>query len=57
MAMERVAMQTAGMGASSAPIVTDNSTQIVNNNTTTTITNPIGQMLPNEVSNFVSKVA
>lgn len=57
MAMERVAMQTAGMGASSAPIVTDNSTQIVNNNTTTTITNPIGQMLPGESDDFVKKVA
>ena len=57
MAMERVAMQTAGMGASSAPIVTDNSTQIVNNNTTTTITNPIGQMLPGESDDFVRKVA
>ena len=57
MAMERVAMQTTGMGASSAPIVTDNSTQIVNNNTTTTITNPIGQMLPGESDDFVRKVA
>ena len=56
MAMERVGIQMGGE-ASSAPVVMDNSTQVVNNNTTIRQTNPTGQMLPNEVSNFVSKVA
>ena len=46
--------EAAGMG--SAPIIMDNST-VVQNNHQSTFTNPIGQMLPNEASNFVSKMA
>ena len=53
--MERGGLQMGG--GANAPVVMDNSTQVVNNNTTIRQTNPIGQMLPNEVSNFVSKMA
>ena len=53
--MGRVGMGM-GSGESSAPVIMDNST-VVQNNHQTTFTNPIGQMLPNEASNFVSKMA